>query len=142
MGAITGDLLGPSTRMKKLFFGFIPITLVAGVSLFMIAIVFDPFKADGTVKFLFFASLAAFLWGCGAIVFFILNLFSHDRTVDALRRGFFIALLVLALVCLKKYGVLHWYTAFTATVIIMLLEFLVYKGAKLTVRDNNDNLKY
>ena len=49
------------------------------------------------IKFLFFASLSAFLWGCGAIVFFILNFFSNDRPNDALRRGFFVALLCLVL---------------------------------------------
>ena len=126
--------------MKKLFLGFMPITLLAGVSLAMVSMSFDPFKATSSVKFLFFASLSAFLWGCGAIVFFILNLFSHDRTTDALRRGLFVALLILALVLLKKNSLLFWHTGFVAIIITMLLEFLIYKRSKLTVRDNSDSL--
>ena len=126
--------------MKKLLFGFIPITILAAISLGMVSMVFDPFKADGTIKFLFFASLSAFLWGCGAIVFFILNLFSHDRTADALRRGFFIALLILILVFLRKQELLYWHTGFFAVIIVMILEFFIYKKTKLTIGNNDSNL--
>lgn len=118
--------------MKKLFLGFMPITILAAISLATISLSFDPFKSDNFVKFLFFSSLATFIWGCGAIVFYILNLFSSDRSADSMRRGFFVALLVLALVLLKKEGLLYWYSGFTAGIIIMLVELFIYKMGKLT----------
>src|SRR3989344_3977492 len=122
--------------MKKLFFGFMPITILAAISLAVLAISFDPFKSDNFIKFLFFASLAAFIWGCGAIVFFVLNIFSNDRPADSLRRGFFLALFFLAIVYLKKQGILYWYTGFAAGVVTLLVELWVYKKAKLTVIEN------
>lgn len=117
-----------------------PITILAAVSLAILAVKFDPFEADEVVKLLFFASLTAFIWGCGAIVFFILNFFSNDRPTDALRRGFFLAFLVLVLVFLRKYGLLYWYTGFAAMVIILLIELWIYKIAKLTIVENDDRL--
>ena len=124
--------------MKKLFIGFIPITILAAISLGVMATTFDPFKADGSIKILFFTSLAAFLWGCGATVLFILNFFSNDRTADALRRGFFFALLVLTLVIFKRYNLLYWHTGFTAIIITMLIEFWIYKKTYITIRQNDD----
>ncbi len=122
--------------MRKLFLGFMPITILAAISLAIIATSFDPFSSDNFTKFLFFASLATFIWGCGAIVFYILNLFSDDRSADSLRRGFFIALLALALVLLKKQGLLYWYTGFLTALIIMLIEVWIYKIGKLTTTGN------
>ncbi len=124
--------------MNKLFFGLIPLTALAAISLGIVSVTFDPFTATGTVKLLFFASLSAFLWGCGAIVFFILNLFSHDRTSDALRRGFFVALLALIIVFFKKYGILHWYTGFAAIILTMLAEFWIYMYSKISVDSERD----
>lgn len=124
--------------MRKLYLGFMPITLLAAISLLVVAASFDPFKSEGYVKLLFFASLTAFIWGCGAIVFFFLNFYSTDRPTDALRRGLFLAVLVLFLLLLKKQGVLHWYTGFAAAIITMLAEFWIYKKAKLTVTDRFD----
>jgi hypothetical protein len=124
--------------MKKLLLGFVPITILAAISLAVLAISFDPFKADNFIKLLFFASLTAFIWGCGAIVFFVLNLFSNDRPTDSLRRGLFLALFVLAIVILRKQGILYWYTGFAAGVITLLIELWIYKKTKLTVSGNND----
>lgn len=124
--------------MKKLFFGFMPITILAAISLATLAVSFDPFKADNLVKFLFFASLAAFIWGCGAIVFFMLNLFSNDRPTDSLRRGLFLALFALSLVFLNKQGMLYWYTGFASAVIVLLIEMWIYKVTKLAVVDNSE----
>ena len=115
-----------------------PITILAAISLAVLAISFDPFKSDDFIKILFFASLAAFIWGCGAIVFFVLNLFSNDRPTDSLRRGLFLALFVLALVFLRKHGILYWYTGFAAGVVTMLVELWIYKQARLTVTDQHD----
>lgn len=112
-----------------------PITILAAISLATVTVIFDPFKSDKFIKFLFFASLAAFIWGCGAIVFFVLNVYSNDRPTDALRRGLFLSVFVLILVLLKKNDLLHWYSAFTALVITMLIEFLIYKKTKLTAGD-------
>ena len=126
--------------MKKLFLGFIPITILAAISLGVMATTFDPFKADGTIKVLFFASMVAFLWGCGATVFFILNLFSKDRTADALRRGFFIALLVLTLAIFRRYGLLYWHTGFTAVIITMVIEFWIYKKTNTGMTDRGNNI--
>ena len=126
--------------MRKLFLGFMPITILAAISLAVLAISFDPFKSDNLIKFLFFGSLATFIWGCGAIVFYILNLFSDDRSADSMRRGFFVALLVLALVLLKKQGLLYWYTGFAAGIIVMLIELWIYKIGRLTTTDNRDSL--
>lgn len=125
--------------MRKLFLGLMPITLLAATSLAVISVSFDPFKSDSLIKFLFFGSLATFIWGCGAIVFYILNLFSDDRSADSMRRGFFVALLVLALVLLKKQGLLYWYTGFSAAIIIMLIELFIYKMGKLTTVSNQDD---
>ncbi len=124
--------------MRKLVFGFMPITILAAISLAILAINFDPFKSDSFIKTLFFASLTAFIWGCGAIVFFMLNIFSNDRPADSLRRGFFLALFILALVLLRKHGILYWYTGFAAAVVTMLIELWIYKKAKLTVTDSHD----
>ena len=126
--------------MRKLFLGFMPITILAAISLAVIAMSFDPFNSDNLVKFLFFASLATFIWGCGAIVYYILNLFSEDRSTDSLRRGFFLALLALALVLLRKQGLLYWYTGFLAALIIMLIEVWIYKIGKLTTVSDQDSL--
>src|SRR3989338_2164149 len=127
--------------MRKLFFGLMPITILAAISLAVIAMSFDPFSSDNFIKFLFFASLATFIWGCGAIVFYVLNLFSDDRSTDSLRRGFFLALLALALVLLKKQGLLYLYTGFLTALIIMLIEVWIYKIGKLTTTSSGqDNL--
>lgn len=117
-----------------------PITILAAISLAVLAVSFDPFKSDSVIKFLFFGSLATFTWGCGAIVFYILNLFSDDRSADSMRRGFFVALLVLALVLLKKQGLLYWYTGFATGVVIMLVELFIYKMGRLTTISNRDDL--
>ena|SRR3989338_4879674 len=122
--------------MRKLIFGLMPITILAAISLAVIATSFDPSKSDNLVKLLFFGSLTTFIWGCGAIVFYILNLFSDDRSTDSMRRGFFLALLALALVLLKKQDLLYWYTGFLAAIIIMLIEVWIYKIGKLNVTDN------
>ena len=127
--------------MRKLFFGLIPITILAAISLAILAVSFDPFRSDNLIKFLFFSSLATFIWGCGAIVFYILNLFSDNRSTDSLRRGFFLALLALALVLLKKQGLLYWHTGFSVAIIIMLIEVWIYKIGKLTTTSNRDNLE-
>lgn len=119
--------------------GLMPITILAAISLAVLAVSFDPFKSDSFIKFLFFGSLATFIWGCGAIVFYILNFFSDDRSTDSMRRGFFIALLVLALILLKKQGLLYWYTGFAAGVIIMLIELWIYKMGKLTTTTNEES---
>lgn len=125
--------------MRKLVLGLMPITILAAISLAVLAVSFDPFKSDNVIKFLFFGSLATFIWGCGAIVFYILNLFSDDRSGDSMRRGFFIALLVLALILLKKQGLLYWYTGFSAAIIIMLIELFIYKMGKLTTTTNEES---
>lgn len=125
--------------MKKIFFGLAPITLLAAVSLAILAATFDPFKSDFLVKFLFFASMTTFIWGCGAIVFFILNFFSNDRPTDALRRGLFLSLMALSWVFLKKQGILHWSTVFVAMTIIMVIEIWIYKRSKMSV-DYRDDL--
>lgn len=125
--------------MRKLSVGLIPITLLAAISLVVISVSFNPFKSDSLVKFLFFGSLATFIWGCGAIIFYILNLFSDDRSADSMRRGFFAALLVLTLVLLKKQGLLYWYTGFSAAIITILVEFFIYKIGKLTTTINEES---
>lgn len=126
--------------MRKLVLGLMPITILAAISLAVLAVSFDPLKSDNLIKFLFFASLATFIWGCGAIVFYILNLFSDDRSTDSLRRGLFLALLILALILLKKQGLLYWYTGFLAALVIMLIELWIYKIGKLTTISDQDNL--
>jgi len=123
--------------MNKLFFGLIPITVLSATSIGIIVLSFNPDKSEGIIKALFFASFAAFLWGCGAIVFFILNLFVHDRMGDALRRGFFVSALILALVFLNKNGLLFWYTGFGSAIVLMLLEFWIYKSGKITLEQQN-----
>lgn len=116
-----------------------PITILAAISLAVLVVSFDPFKSESLIKVLFFGSLATFIWGCGAIVFYILNLFSDDRSADSMRRGFFLALLILVLVLLKKQGFLYWYTGVSATIIIMLIELFIYKMGKLTTVSNRDD---
>lgn len=123
--------------MSKLFLILIPITLLAAISLGIIALTFNPDKSEGSVKLLFFASFSAFLWGCGAIVFFLLNFWVNDRMNDALRRGFFVAMLGLALVILRKQGLLYWHTGFVSIIIIMLMEFWIYKAARVTIEEPN-----
>lgn len=126
--------------MNKLIFGFVPITILAGISMAIVAITFDPVKSDGFVKFLFFASMTAFIWGCGSIVFFVLNFFSNDRPNDALRRGFFFSLFFLIIFILKKQGLLHWYTGFVALIVTMLVELWIYKSTKISVSDYQDKV--
>lgn len=125
--------------MRKLFFGLIPITILAAISLAVLATSFDPLSSDNFIKFLFFASLTTFIWGCGAIVFYVLNLFSDDRSTDSVRRGFFLALLVLTLVLLRKQGLLYWYAGFLAVIIITIFELLIYKMGKLTTTTNEES---
>lgn len=50
------------------------------------------------------------------------------------------ALLTLAIILLKKQGLLYWYTGFLAALVIILIELLVYKISKLTMANNRDNL--
>lgn len=124
--------------MKKLFLVFLPITIISAISLLVIIFTFDPFSSDGVIKFLFLASLAVFLWGCGGMVFFILNLFSEDRPADALRRGFFFALFMVFLLALYKRGMLTWYAGFSAATIVTLLELLIYKKSKIVISNPED----
>lgn len=124
--------------MKKLFLVFLPITILSAISLLVIIFTFDPFESDGMVKFLFLASLAAFLWGCGGMVFFILNVFSDDRPADALRRGFFFALFVVFMLFLYKREILSWYAGFSGATIITLMELLIYRKSKVVVSNPED----
>ena len=124
--------------MKKLFLGFLPITILSAIGLLIIITTFDPFKAEGTIKILFFTALGVFSWGCGAITFFILSFFGEDKATDALRRGFFVAFFLMVLVFLRKMGILSWPTGFAPSIFLMLIEFLIYKNKKITVKNPED----
>ena len=60
--------------MEKQIFTLLCITALAGMSIGMIVMQYDPFQTGETIKTLFFGALFVFMWGLGTLAFFILNI--------------------------------------------------------------------
>ena len=122
--------------MQKQLLGLIFITILAGVSMTMIAFSFDPFRAAEGVKMLFFLSLFAFMWGAGTVAFFILNVVNSDRWTDSFRRGLFLSILFVILIFFKRQDVLSWYVGAIMGGVFTVFEILVYR--RVTSKRTNE----
>jgi len=118
---------------RQIFFLFC-ITILAGISVGMIALRFDPYTSTEAIKFLFFASLFVFMWSLGTLVFFVLNIVSSDRWSDSFRRGLFLSVLFLILILFKRKDIFSWYLGAGLGGFFIILEALLYKS--LSKRDN------
>jgi len=118
--------------MAKQLFTLFCITFLAGVSVGMVVVKFDPFEVTETVKFLFFASLFAFMWGLGTLAFFILNLGTTDRWADSFRRGLFLSVLFLILVFFKRQDIFSWYVGAVLGGIFIVAEVVIYRKLSKT----------
>src|SRR3989338_7547453 len=128
--------------MIKQLVGLVFTTILAGVSVSIVAAKFDPFAVDEGIRLLFFASLFAFLWGLGTMAFFVINLGTRDRWVDSFRRGLFLYLVFLLLVFFKRHDILAWYMGAISGGVFIFLEVWIYKkfkkfNANVQSEDNN-----
>jgi hypothetical protein len=122
--------------MEKQFFTLVLITLLAGISMSMVAIYHDPFTANEQIKLLFFGSLFSFLWGAGTLAFFILNIGTNDRWADSFRRGLFLSMVFLMLIFFKRHDIFSWYLGAMIGGIFIAVEIWIYK--RLTKKNNTD----
>ncbi|MDP3696734.1 MAG: hypothetical protein Q8R55_01745 [Candidatus Taylorbacteria bacterium] len=113
--------------MEKQFLSLIFVTILAGASLSMVAMRFDPSKIHGEIKLLFFFSLFTFLWGAGTLAFFVLNIANGNRWSDSFRRGLFLSVLFLILVFFKRQEILSWYVGAIIGGIFIAAEIWIYK---------------
>lgn len=113
--------------MEKQFFGLASLTILAGVSVAMIASRFDPFIIDKDIKILFFFALFAFLWGAGTLAFFVLNIANGNRWADSFRRGLFLSLIFLVLVFFKRHEIFSWYVGAITGGVFIAGEVWIYK---------------
>lgn len=113
--------------MSKQFFILVCITVLAGITVSMIIVKFDPFEVGEEIKLLFFASLFVFMWGLGTLAFFILNIGTRDRWADSFRRGLFLSLVFLLLIFFKRHDILAWYMGAILGGAFIILEVWIYK---------------
>lgn len=116
--------------MSKQLISLVFITILAGASVGVIVVRFDPFAIDEGIKILFFTSLFTFLWGLGTVAFFIINLGASDRWVDSFRRGLFLSLVFLLLIFFKRRDILAWYLGAILGGVFVVLEIWIYKKLK------------
>jgi len=114
--------------MAKQLFVLFCITILAGASIGIIVVKFNPFEVPETIKFLFFAALFAFMWGLGTLAFFILNLGTSDRWADSFRRGLFLSILFLILVFFKRQDIFSWYIGAVLGGIFIIAEVIIYRS--------------
>lgn len=79
--------------MKQTLIMFL-IGIVACFSLAMIITSFDPFKAPGYVKFLFFTSLFVMIWCIGTVMIYSLSGLGEEEFENAFRRGLWASLVI------------------------------------------------
>ena len=120
--------------MKQIYLLFF-ITILAGISVGMIVMKFDPYESSETVKFLFFAPLFVFMWGLGTLVFFILNMGSQDRWPDSFRRGLFLSALFLILILFKRRDIFSGYLGAGLGGVFIIIEALIYRMVNKRVID-------
>lgn len=113
--------------MAKQLFVLFCITILAGASIGMIVVKFNPFEVPETIKFLFFSSVFSFMWGLGTLAFFILNLGTSDRWADSFRRGLFLSILFLILIFFKRQEILSWYVGAALGGVFIVGEVLIYR---------------
>lgn len=113
--------------MEKQVFILLCITILAGFSIGMIVMQFDPLKVGEMIKVLFFGALFAFMWGLGTLAFFILNIGTRDRWADSFRRGLFLSVLFLILIFFKRQDIFSWYIGAILGGIFIIAEVWIYK---------------
>lgn len=128
--------------MAKQLFTLFCITFLAGISVGMIVIKFNPFEVTETIKFLFFASLFAFMWGLGTLAFFVLNLGTLDRWADSFRRGLFLSVLFLILVFFKREDIFSWYIGAVLGGIFIIGEVIIYRKLNKFRNDESQQNNY